>query len=502
MVLNNLYTTDVTMTKNNNCFQITTLITIFAIAVAIFVQFIAAPCVSAQTSHLANGISFYNSGLFDEALDEFRAEIEINRHCPLAYYYAAKIRITREQHSRAIQNLEAAIRDSSGFHDANGLLAVTLQKSGFNPEALVEWNKFINAAGIIDGSSAPTVDSIMLPDEYHKLLQLESERKRREKILADKKELEHIEAERIENARLKAEKVKADSLEALRLERAKKNTGETPAALEIADTIEPYVEESPNTASELPSGLSDEDNTAAEIELPFEDLTLRINSSIRKGVYALVIVLFISILFILTAVYFTRKRKTAAEESNFSEEVERIINDREFELSEEKSIREFEAKKRELLQIVQPREKQPSDEYPEQTEPPVIERETVPQAKEEYGAQNVNKSNVTEEIKALVSRLYREGHTAEKIAQIADLSKTEVELILAVSEHHLDSIISDIHKEDEDSIDSDQLVNAIHDLSLEGASTRDIAKKLNISISEVVLAYSIIEKQSKNSELS
>ena len=82
------------------------------------------------------------------------------------------------------------------------------------------------------------------------------------------------------------------------------------------------------------------------------------------------------------------------------------------------------------------------------------------------------------------------------------MSKTEVELILAVREHKMDNLIKDIHDEDGELPDSDQLVTAIHNLSLEGASTREIAKQLNISISEVVLAYSIIEKQAEGSGLS
>ncbi|MFC1541563.1 hypothetical protein ACFL50_03830, partial [Candidatus Latescibacterota bacterium] len=140
-----------------------------------------------------------------------------------------------------------------------------------------------------------------------------------------------------------------------------------------------------------------------------------------------------------------------------------------------------------------------SNESSNQTEPPASEQETASQAKEDYVVKSVSNSMITEEIKALVSRLHREGHSAEKISKIADLSKTEVELILAVREQHFENIVNDIHKENEDSLDSDQLVIAINDLSREGLSTREIAQKLNISISEVVLAYSIIEKQAKDS---
>ncbi|MFC1538750.1 tetratricopeptide repeat protein [Candidatus Latescibacterota bacterium] len=466
------------MTKKYiNRIQISTHFTLSVIAIVCFIHS-ALPDAFAQTNHLVDGIAFYNEGRYDEALEEFREKVEINSHCPLAYYYAAKIRILRTQYSRAIQNLEAALRDSSDFYDANGLLAVTLQKSGFGPEALVEWNTFINAVGIIEGGSPPANESIMMPEEYHKLLELETERKERERL----------EAERIENERLRAEKIKADG--------QTNNTSEdTPPALEIADNNMSSTEETRDESAGVPIGLSDEGDADAEIEFPFDDLTQRINSSIRRGIYAIIIGICFSIVFTITAVYFIRKRKSAYEESNFSEEVERIINDREFELSEEKSIREFEEKKRELLQTVQSQKVQPSNESSVQTEPPASEQETASQAKEEYVVKSVSNSMITEEIKALVSRLHREGHSAEKISKISDLSKTEVELILAVREQHFESIVNDIHKEDEDSLDSDQLVIAINDLSKEGLSTREIAKKLNISLSEVVLAYSIIEKQ-------
>ncbi|GAG23085.1 unnamed protein product, partial [marine sediment metagenome] len=47
--------------------------------------------------------------------------------------------------------------------------------------------------------------------------------------------------------------------------------------------------------------------------------------------------------------------------------------------------------------------------------------------------------------------------------------------------------------------DRDQLLHAINDLSMEGANNHEIAKTLNISISEVSLAASINEMRKKNS---
>ena len=71
-------------------------------------------------------------------------------------------------------------------------------------------------------------------------------------------------------------------------------------------------------------------------------------------------------------------------------------------------------------------------------------------------------------------------------------------MILAVREHHMSSLIEEINSGEEDLPDRDQLIHAIHNLSTEGVNTRDIAKKLNISTSEVNLASTIIDIRKKN----
>ena len=79
---------------------------------------------------LAKGIELYSEGNFDGALTEFNAAVNTNKRCPLAYYYAARIRFGKKQFSRARTNLLAAIRDSSDFADATGFLAFTLREMG------------------------------------------------------------------------------------------------------------------------------------------------------------------------------------------------------------------------------------------------------------------------------------------------------------------------------------------------------------------------------------
>ena len=446
------------MANRNRYFQITLLLTVIIFAIWALAFSFVHSCLAEEKSHLVLGISFFNSGRFDEALNEFRDEIENNRHCPLAYYYAAKIRIAKEQYLRAKQNIEAALRDSSDFHDAHGLLAFTFLKMGEHSEALAEWDKFVKAIGFIEEETPPTIESIMSPEKYYNMLQLEAERKEHEKL----------------------------------------KTGEKLDTEKYPETNKISVIESLTVAEQLPSNIPDEDDTIAAIETPIEDLEKRIKSSIRAGIYGIIAVTFILLIGVLATVYWMRKRKAAKEEINFSEEVERLLNDREFELDEEKAIQELEAKRRELIQ-----EEQPLKDISNQVKNPVIEhpdKETIQYPQEKHTPVSMRKSPITEEIKALVSRLHREGHSAEKIAHTADLSKTEVDLILAVREHHMDNLIDEINREEEDSMDRDQLIHAIHDLSAEGANPREIAKKLNISISEVVLASSILEMQKKNSK--
>ena len=424
------------------------------------------PCFAEVTSHLLEGIKLYHSGNYDEALNEFKAEIEFNKHCPLLYYYAAHIRLAKEQYPRARQNLEAALRDSSDFHDAHGLLAFTLSKMGENEKALTEWNSFVRAVGSIEKNTPLAVKSIMLPEEYHKILNQE----------ARIKEIERLETERRERDRLQVEK----ELETKRTTASGDNIKTDPITVSdqrISNTLTP-------------------DDQITEIETPLEDLEKRIKSNIRTGIYGIMGTTAILGISVFTAIYWIRKRRIVKEEKNFSEEVERLLSDREFELDEEKALQEFETKKRELVQ-----ELQSIDETLTPQKNPLAEHqidETKQTLQEKNITYSMRKSPITEEIKALVSRLHREGHSAGEIAHTADLTKTEVDLILAVRERQLDNLIDEIKRDEEDSMDRNQLIHAIHDLSAEGANTREIAKKLNISLSEVELVTSIIEIQKKN----
>ena len=289
-----------------------------------------------EKNYLAEGIKLYRSGDYDDALNELRNAVDSNRHCPLAYYYAAKIRIEKEQFSRARQNLEAALRDSSDFHDANGLLAYILLKIGRQTEAITAWKEFVLAVGTIEEDTPLTVKSITLPEEYHNKLQLEKERKERERLEAEKKVQEKLEEEKQKRGLLSEEKI--DTEENTDTELAFRN--------ETIETAPPALSEQLITDDNV-------DDSTAEIDTPMEDLEKRIRSNIRTGMYGVIVTTIIIAICVLSVIILIRKRRAKKEELTFSDEVGRLLIDNEIELNEEKAIKEFEAKKREILQEIQ-----------------------------------------------------------------------------------------------------------------------------------------------------
>lgn len=121
-------------------------------------------------SHLAKAIELYHEGIYDESFEELTAQVNITRFCALAYYYRARIRVIKKEYSLAEASLKAALRDSSGYIDAVGLHAYILKEMGREEEALSEWKYFIDAAGST-GDEPITLDSIVLPEEYHENLE-------------------------------------------------------------------------------------------------------------------------------------------------------------------------------------------------------------------------------------------------------------------------------------------------------------------------------------------
>jgi len=450
------------MSPSSCCHGRAAITSIFATVLG--VVFLLCPVHVRGDSHLLEGIRLYNGGRFDEALNELRAEIEQNPSAPAAYYYAAKIRTEKGQYSRALQNIDAALRDSSDYSDATALRAFTLLKTGRERDAVDTWKLFLRQAGVLDGDTLVTADAIISPDAYHEKLE-------RERIEAEKRKHE---LEALENKRITG---RADS---------------------IAAAAQP--------ATGQPGILGTENLPGPGMEAPLVELENRVRSQIRRGIYGFVGIIAVAGLIAGIVYLVVRKRKKRREELTFSDEVGRLLINNETELDRDSAVSEFEAKKREILEVIRPQREPGEPVVPADASPyeaTIMENapalaEPVPAHGPFIPAKGVS-SPITEEVKTLVSRLFREGQSAEEIARTADLTVTEVKLILAVREHYTNALIEEFVREDEGTPDREGLIHAVHDLSAEGLSTRQIAKTLNISTSEVELASKVISLRKNTS---
>lgn len=451
--------------------------------ISIFLFLLAAGTESAFGQNpLADGIRLYETGKSSAALNAFTEAVNNNQRCPLAYYYAARIRIENKQYDRARTNLAKAISDSTGFYDASALMAVTLMKLGETDGAQTAWKRFINGVGVVEGFDVSSTASIMYPEDYRQLLA--DERNRRS--MADS-------LSRIADTGTPTNQSIYDQ----------SDTGAAPGMLPAANTRTSRLAQSPSAETLRADGASSAvDSHALAIEkTPLGDIERRIRSDFRAGVLvtAAVVLLFAGVcIFILARI---RRKRRSSDEVTFSNQVERLLDDMRFELDEDRTAREFEQRKKEIAQeieniryssgmgeqrtpdTVSPSPGQESAESPEQI---------VPLRQEQWIPESMRKAIITEEVKVLVSKLSREGKTPEQIAQIADLTTTEVNLILAVRERRVENMAVEIHQTEE-FYERDQLLSAIAGLREEGASNREIARKLDISQSEVDLAISILE---------
>ena len=105
---------------------------------------------------------------------------------------------------------------------------------------------------------------------------------------------------------------------------------------------------------------------------------------------------------------------------------------------------------------------------------------------------------ITEEVKVHVASMYHKGRSISEIARAFDLTKTEVELIAATRKRKMDQIINETTSESENYTDTDYFYQAITELKSNGCSYREIAQKLQISTSEVQMAFKIMEMLKKN----
>jgi len=423
-----------------------------------------------QSNHLTTGIELFHQGKFDEALNEFNVIVKENPHTPLAYYYAAQIRLINKQFSRAGKNIEAALSDSSDFVDAVGLRAYMHKQMGEKDKALSDWLSFISAVGLASDEKH-TIESIMLPEDHHK-------------------KLAHIQNEQLkaEAQRKKEEKIATIT-----------ESSDTSRVNSSSDTLSSPISQ---------KGQSSDRNTdttggEAGIGTETEDLNQLKNEFINGIItsFAFLVLSFIILVFgTIGVALWIRRRRKAPEDQTFAAEVDRLLRDREesdevFELEEERALREYHEKSHEIEEL---NETEPSPVTSFPFEPPTAEPQKPALVNdnnsEYYHTEQTNERQpITEEIKALVTRMYREGHKIEDICRAADLTQTEVELIVAVRVRNMEDLIEEVSIENDTFNDTDQLFHAIRELNAEGDSPLTIAKKLGISTSEVNCILAIIQ---------
>lgn len=430
--------------------------------------------VTTKSNHLSAGIELFHQGKFDEALNEFKVIVKENPHTPLAYYYAAQIRLINKQFSRAVKNIESALRDSSGFVDAVGLRAYTHKQMGETDKALSDWVSFISDVGSASNERL-TIESIILPEAYHK-------------------KLEHILSEQLkaEAQRKKEEKVASSS-----------EPSDSSKVYSSSDTL------STNNSYIVQSSDNNTDTTSIEVGIGTEGEDL-LKQAIKKGYYGIITSFAILVFGTIGVVLWIRKRRKTPENQTFAAEVDRLLRDREesdevFELEEERALREYHEKSH-AIEGLSETEPSPVNSLP--VEPSVVEPQKpelandnnlednhTEQTDERYKAFQNGRQPITEEIKTLVTRMYREGHKIEDICRAADLTKTEVELIVAVRARRMEDLIEEVSLENDNFNDTDHLFHAIRELNIEGDSPLKIAKKLEISTSEVNCVLAIIQTE-------
>lgn len=415
---------------------------------------------------LSRGIALYREKRNDEAIIELRRAVEMPGSRTLGYYYAARIRIRQGNLASARKNLLAALADSADFHDATGLLAWTNRELGNTTDALIEWGRFVAAVGAIRPGEPITDASIMLPENYRELLPPPGTRPDTTMVAA------------------------AD-------------TGR--AVVAGADTIR---------------AIGRPDSAAAVASPVLDALDRRIESQIRRGYYGIGAAVALMIVGLGGVAWWLRRRRRIAG-PDFLTDVGNAIDAAG---EDEFSLDDGEIAARGHRQITRRREEPRFSLPTEEISLPPVEPPSrparipaaaftipAPEPSTEWGfagdeefrpafrnesSSESGKSGrqpITEEIKALVARMYHEGRSAVEIARLADLTRTEVELILAVRTRVVEDLVRTAVEEDEEPRGA-AVHRAVAELAAEGRSALDIARQLGISTSEVRLALAVMEK--------
>jgi len=520
------------------------------------------------TSHLSRGIYLYKAQRYDEALTEFNAEVSVNENCSLAYYYAAKIRVARKQYDRAKRNLQAAVRDSSNFSAAYGMLAYTGKLSGDRPSAMENWNKYLSLLGVEKNNVS--FETIVTPEIFEKNLPVtpktgiaakasppvstasgQPETVKTAPVAAKtvsqtpvpsqpSKTVEQIKAGDVKNENAVVAKLEEERLARERQRKAKAALADTEARAnnKVNSQSEAYNKPFPavppsskNPGTRKLSGLGDSaiaENGAgmSAFSAELRDMDERIKSEINKGFMGLGLSAAFVVLGTGFIIWRMRKRKKTREEFLFADTIARVVKEREPEDELLERIDELAATENMNPDIIPPREErsepvtrmlssrvEPAEAFSALAEKPGTGRynkefmlRPTPEEKEfrgklfeddnnaptDYGAvSGQSKRPITEEIKALVTRLHRDGYSVEDIARVSDLTKTEVELIVAVRSKKLTQMIAEIAEEEADD-ERDNFSRVVRELEREGLTHREIARKLGISVSEVNFMLAVI----------
>jgi hypothetical protein len=230
-------------------------------------------------------------------------------------------------------------------------------------------------------------------------------------------------------------------------------------------------------------------NSARTNPLQLDDTPLReIEQRIMTDIRTILLTVGLATLGLITAgvsfVLWYRRRKRTPDDVLFSEQVERLLDDLQFEMSETRAMSEFERKRQDIMDeldtIRAEAEQEPSPvAAPEEPEP------LAATLREERATRPL----ITGEVKSLVARLNREGTPVEQIARIADLTTTEVQLMLTIREHTLNQLAVSFRDDEPES--GAGIATAVRSLRREGFPPREIARRLSISLSEVELALSL-----------
>jgi tetratricopeptide (TPR) repeat protein len=404
---------------------------------------------------LHEGIGLFNEGKTDDALATLRAIVTAHPHTPLAYYYIALIRYGRGEYLTARKNLLAAQRDSADFHDVYAVLACIDLKTGNNKEAVNEWRRFINSIGALNPGEPIAEQSIMLPTEY------------KEKL-----------------ARVRTVAAK-DSAAAWSFDAAFR----LPTGL---DTLRAAPLSGGNTKTERPP-----DHT-------LRDIDSRIESRIRSGYYAMSGAALLLMAGIVLSILWMRRRGKVKREITFESEIVRLggaapaIREVDQPYEEEAAPPELPLipTNQEFHELVHdvPTGQTHEVEQPVQSLVPEESFPKLPPAAPFPDA--IGRPSITEEVKALVVRMYNEGRTILDIARTSDLTRTEVELILAVRAHRTEQRVEAVVGGESDIPDAGVINETVRVLRAEGSSVVEIARRLGISTSEVSLIFAVLDRRS------